>query len=105
LSLAPPFGVEGKEFQVFLPSFVQSGAIRYRGTPKPWLVPPSRDDGMAQIAQSDYVLRNIGATPRAWRYVVCVKNAKRIASPVSANLTLQAIASFNHSRELLPMAA
>jgi hypothetical protein len=79
--------------------------MRYRGAAKPRLVPPSRDHGMAKIAQSDYVFRDIGATLRAWQYVVCVKNAIRITSPVAANLTLLAIALLNHPRELLPMAA
>jgi len=98
------YRIESKKFHVFLSSLFQRRAIRYRGTPKPGFVPPSRDHGMAKIAQSDYVFRDVGATLRAGRYVVCVKNAIRITGPVATNLTLQAIALLNHSSELLPMA-
>lgn len=76
LSLPTVYWIEGKKFHIFLSSFFQSRAIRYRGTAKPGLVPPSRDHGMAKIAQSDYIFRDIGATLRARCYVVCVKNAR-----------------------------
>jgi hypothetical protein len=99
------YGIESKELRVFLSSFFQSRAVCYRGTAKPGLVPPSRDHGMAKIAQSNYVFWDIGATLRAWCYVMCVKNAIRITSPITTNLTLLAIALLDHPRELLPMAA
>jgi hypothetical protein len=79
--------------------------MRYRGAAKPRLVPPSRDDSMAKIAQSDYVFRDIGPTLRSWQYVVCVKNAIRITRSVAADLTLLAIALLDHPIEPLPMAA
>jgi hypothetical protein len=52
LSLTTTYGIEGKEFHIFLSSFFQGRAIRQHGATKPGLVPPSRDDGMAKIAQS-----------------------------------------------------
>jgi hypothetical protein len=47
---------------------------------------------MVEIAQSDYVFWNILPALRAWLYVVCVKNAIRITSPIAANLALLALA-------------
>lgn len=105
LSLTAAYRIEIEEFQVFLSSFFQILLICYSGRAKPKFVPPSRDDSMAEIAQSDYVFWDIRPALRTWRYVVCVQNAIRITSPIAANLALLAVALLDPPGELLPMAA
>jgi hypothetical protein len=58
---------------------------------------------MAKIAERYYIVRNVRAALCARLYMMCVKNAVRIAVSIAADLALLAVTLLHKSSELLPM--
>jgi hypothetical protein len=58
---------------------------------------------MAKITERYYIVRNVGAALGARLYMMCVKNAVRIAVSIAADLALFAVTLLHKSSELLPM--
>ena len=103
LSLPSAWRIESEEFQVFLASFIQGSTVDNCGTSKPRFVPAPSHYGMAKIAERYYIVRNVRAALCTRLYMMCVKNAVRIAVSITADLTLLAVALLHKSSEMLPM--
>ena len=94
LSHAPSKRIKSKEFQVLLASFVQSGSVRDCGPAKPRFVPASSNNGVTKVAERYDIIRGVRTALRARLYMMCVKNAVRIAGSITADLALLAVARF-----------
>jgi hypothetical protein len=103
LSLESSIRVKVQKFLEFLLVAVQIHARLLRELTKPRSVPSSRNYGVTEVAERDYVFGSVGATLRARGNMVGVKHAVGITPLVATDLTLFTVPALHEVRKPPPM--